>query len=172
MSQDSLSPLESALSNCEDDGSAGGGARVPVRGLRSHNIVVDGKRTSIRLDPISLEALYEIATRERTSVNELCTMIMARNQGNDFTFTAAIRIFLLSYYRAASTEEGHQLAGHGQARPLYGTPFEEPASLKATPPRPRGNRGRPPQAAKPGQSLDNRSSIRLSEAAGRDLPVN
>lgn len=29
------------------------------------------------------------------------------------SLTAAIRVFLMLYYRAASTEEGHQNAGHG-----------------------------------------------------------
>ena len=177
MSQDSishpeLSHPENAMANREDDGTADGGMRHPVRGLRSHNIVIDGKRTRIRLDPISLDALYEIASRERITVNELCTMIHTRNEGNDFTFTAAIRIFLLSYYRAAATDEGHRLAGHSRDRPLAGTPFEEPASLKAVTPRSRNGRGRPPQGAKPGQGLDGRGAIRLGESPPPDLLVN
>ena len=160
------------MADHEDDGTADGGMRTPVRGLRSHNIVIDGKRTSIRLDPISLDALHEIAARERTTVNDLCTLIHKRNKGNDFTFTAAIRIFLLSYYRAAATEEGHKVAGHSRERPLAGTPFEEAASLKALQPRPRGPRGRPPRTAQPGQSLDGCGLIRLGETAPQDLLAN
>jgi predicted DNA-binding ribbon-helix-helix protein len=100
------------------------GTRAGNRGLPSRNIVVDRKRTSIRLDTYSLESLYEIAERERVSVNELCTLIHERNKGNSFTLTAAIRIFLLSYFRAAATEEGHRLANHGRDHPLAGTPFD------------------------------------------------
>lgn len=82
-------------------------------GLPSRNVVIDGKRTSIRLDSDSLDSLLEIATRERISISELCTQVFRRNQGKPFTFTAALRIFMLSYYRAAATEDGHKLAGHG-----------------------------------------------------------
>ena len=123
---------------------AGSAERPAVRGLRSYNIVVDGKRTSVRLDPVSLESLYDIARRERMGVNELCTLIESRNRGNGFTFTAAIRIFLLSYYKAAATDEGHRSAGHGRQQPMTGTPFEEPDSLKASQTRRRNGRGRPP----------------------------
>ncbi len=179
MSQDSISHSEAGNPESLDhndghDGTVDSGVRTPVRGLRSHNVVVDGKRTSIRLDPVSLGALQDISRRERISVNDLCTMIWNRNKGNDFTFTAAIRIFLLSYYRKAATEEGHELAGHGRARPLVGTPFEEPASLKATQPRPRNGRGRPPQSAKPGHMPETRTPIRLGEptAQAQDLAAN
>ena len=153
MAQDTSELVEPSLATLGPDSApdaaeeghenAGTAAKPTVRGLRSYNIVVDGKRTSIRLDPISLDSLYDISRRERISVNELCTLIESRNRGNDFTFTAAIRIFLLSYYKAASTDEGHRNAGHGRQQPMAGTPFEEPASLKAAPPRRRNGRGRP-----------------------------
>ena len=167
MSQDTPSHLESAEHHREDEDIAAGDPKTPVRGLRSYNIVVDGKRTSIRLDPISIEALREISRREQILLNDLCTLIFERNKGNDFTFTAAIRIFLLSYYKKAATEEGHQAAGHGLSRPLTGTPFEEPASLKAKPSRPRAARGRPPQSAKTASGLP----LRPGEPGTQDLPA-
>ena len=44
-------------------------------------------------------------------MNEIVTLI-ARNR-NQSILTAAIRVFLLSYYQAAATDEGHRRAGHG-----------------------------------------------------------
>ena len=167
MSQDTPSQFESAEPFREDEDTAISEPKSPVRGLRSYNIVVDGKRTSIRLDPISIDALREISRRENILLNDLCTMIFERNKGNDFTFTAAIRIFLLSYYKKAATEEGHQAAGHGLSRPLAGTPFEEAASLKAKPSRPRATRGRPPQSAKSASGLP----LRPGEPGTLDLPA-
>jgi len=90
-----------------------GGRKPNNHGLPSRNVVIDGKRTSIRLDSGSLECLNEIATRERQSISEICSEVHRRNQGEPYTFTAALRIFMLSYYRAAATKDGHKLAGHG-----------------------------------------------------------
>ncbi|MEI6559108.1 MAG: ribbon-helix-helix domain-containing protein [Rhodospirillaceae bacterium] len=171
MSQDTPSQPGSAVVSEENDGTADRGTRTQVRGLRSHNIVVDGKRTSIRLDPVSLASLSDIAARERISVNDLCTMIESHNRGNAFTFTAAIRIFLLSYYKAAATEEGHQHAGHGSNQPLAGTPFGEPDLLKLDPATRKAGRGRPPQGAKPRSTLDGRAPVRPGETAAPDLPA-
>ncbi len=44
-------------------------------------------------------------------MNEIVTQI-ARNR-HQSSLTAAIRVFLLSYYQAAATDEGHRRAGHG-----------------------------------------------------------
>lgn len=63
------------------------------------------------------EALHQICERERKSLNELATEI---NHGRiESTLTAAIRVYVLAYFRAAATDEGHRLAGHGSA----GSPF-------------------------------------------------
>ena len=79
--------------------------------LVNRNVTVAGHRTSIRLEPAMWEALNRICERERKSMNEIVTLI-ARNR-NQSTLTAAIRVFLLSYYQAAATDEGHRRAGHG-----------------------------------------------------------
>jgi predicted DNA-binding ribbon-helix-helix protein len=81
--------------------------------LVNRNVTVDGHRTSIRLEPVMWEALNRICQRERKSMNELVTLI-ARNRDQS-TLTAAIRVFLLTYYQAAATDEGHRRAGHGLA---------------------------------------------------------
>ncbi len=107
------------------------GAKASLRSLPSRNIVIDGKRTSVRLDAYSLEALYDAADREHCSVNELCTMIQERGKLCGYTLTAAIRIYLLAYFRGAATEEGHRLAEHGRSHPLAGTPFDPTLSAEA-----------------------------------------
>ena len=80
--------------------------------LISRNITVMGRRTSVRLEPEMWQALREIAKRERCTIHDICTLIGLRK--NDKTsLTAAIRVFLMLYFRAATTEEGHKRAGHG-----------------------------------------------------------
>ncbi len=80
--------------------------------LVSRNITVLGHRTSIRLEPEMWAALYDVARRERTSIHNICTLVHLRKV-QESTLTAAIRVFLLLYFRAASTEEGHRLVRHG-----------------------------------------------------------
>lgn len=79
--------------------------------LINHNVTVAGHRTSIRLEPAMWMALQEICRREAKSLHELVTEIAQERQQS--TLTAAIRVSLLTYFRAAATEEGHRRAGHG-----------------------------------------------------------
>lgn len=78
----------------------------------NRNIVVNGHRTSVRFEPVMWEALKEICRRERLSLNEIATLVSA-NKASLTSLTAAMRLFILSYYRAAATDDGHQRAGHG-----------------------------------------------------------
>ena len=95
--------------------------------LQSRNVVVRGRRTSLRLEPPMWEALEEIARREGLGIAELCTLV--DRQRRESTLTAAIRVFILHYFRQAATEPGHGEAGHGrldaprlqQAYPRRGT---------------------------------------------------
>ena len=80
--------------------------------LISRNITVLGKRTSIRLEAQMWSALKEIADRERCSIHDLCSLVATRRKAG-LSLTASIRIFLMLYFKAASTEEGHGRAGHG-----------------------------------------------------------
>ncbi len=76
------------------------------------NITVNGKRTSIRLEPEMWGELKNIAKREKCSIHDICSLINARKNENT-SLTAAIRVFLMLYFRAAATENGHEKAGHG-----------------------------------------------------------
>lgn len=80
--------------------------------LLSKNITVRGHRTSIRLEPEMWDALKDIAHREGTSIHNICSLISMR-KADDTSLTAAIRVFLMLYYRAATTPEGHYRSGHG-----------------------------------------------------------
>lgn len=86
--------------------------KVQTSSLISRNVTVLGHRTSVRLEPEMWNAIKDIARRERCTIHELCSLIQLRK--SDITsLTAAIRVFLMLYYRAAATEDGHVRAGHG-----------------------------------------------------------
>src|SRR5260370_34681818 len=79
--------------------------------LVNRNVTVAGRRTSMRLEPAMWDALQQICRREDKSLNELVTEI--DRQRIESSLTAAIRVYLLRYFCAAATDEGHRLAGHG-----------------------------------------------------------
>jgi len=58
------------------------------------------------------DTLREIAAREECSIHDICSLIYIKKRPST-TLTSAIRVFLMLYYRAAATEEGHARAGHG-----------------------------------------------------------
>ena len=79
--------------------------------LESRNVVLDNRRTSLRLEPVFWEALGEIAEREGLTVNELCTRIDSTRE--ERSLTAGIRVYVLGYFHNATTVDGHIQAGHG-----------------------------------------------------------
>ncbi|MBT7361692.1 MAG: ribbon-helix-helix domain-containing protein, partial [Rhodospirillaceae bacterium] len=72
--------------------------------LVNRNITVGSLRTSVRLEPQFWEALSDIAAREQLTVDRLCTIIDA-NTG-ELGRTAAIRVFIASYFAEIRTREG------------------------------------------------------------------
>ncbi len=84
----------------------------PKTTLISRNITVMGHRTSVRLEPEMWQALKEISVRENCSIHDICTLVSYRKHA-DTSLTAAIRVFIMLYFRSAATEEGHQKSGHG-----------------------------------------------------------
>lgn len=83
-----------------------------VSSLVSRNITVLGRRTSVRLEPEMWRELKNISARERCTIHDLCSLISIRKNSRT-SLTAAIRVFLMLYFRAAATEAGHSQAGHG-----------------------------------------------------------
>ena len=57
-------------------------------------------------------ALNDIADREKCSVHDICSLVYVRKSPLT-SLTAAIRVFLMLYYKAATTDIGHKDAGHG-----------------------------------------------------------
>lgn len=84
----------------------------PKTTLVSKNITVLGHRTSIRLEPEMWASLKEISLREKCSIHELCTLVSIR-KNRKTSLTAAIRVFIMLYFRSAATDDGHSRAGHG-----------------------------------------------------------
>jgi len=81
--------------------------------LISRNITVLGRRTSVRLEPEMWSSIREIAKREKCKIHDLCSLVYIRKNA-ETSLTAAIRVFIMLYYRAAATEDGHMRAGHGR----------------------------------------------------------
>jgi predicted DNA-binding ribbon-helix-helix protein len=85
---------------------------MPTFMLVSRNVTVSGRRTSIRLEPEMWDGLTEICRREDLTPHQLATLVdRCRHRSS---LTAKLRVFILAYFRAASTEAGHAQAGHGR----------------------------------------------------------
>jgi predicted DNA-binding ribbon-helix-helix protein len=69
--------------------------------LFSKNVVINGFRTSLRMEAEIWEALDEICVRERMSLNELCSLIEVHR--TEASRTSLIRTFIVAYLRAAAT---------------------------------------------------------------------
>lgn len=65
----------------------------------TRNVVIDGRRTTVRLEASIWSALDEICVNERMTRHDLCTRIeRARGRANR---AQAIRATVVSYYRTA-----------------------------------------------------------------------
>ena len=80
--------------------------------LISRNVTIGTHRTSIRLEPEMWIGLRDLCRREHVTLHDIATLVSERKASNT-SLTAAIRVFIMAYFRAASTEEGHSRAGHG-----------------------------------------------------------
>jgi predicted DNA-binding ribbon-helix-helix protein len=68
------------------------------------NVVVSGHRTSVRLEPLMWDALADIARHRRKSLHELVTEIEHSRTAS--SLTAAIRVFIVDFYRSAALRGG------------------------------------------------------------------
>ena len=83
--------------------SPGGGYNnvvLPQSTLINRNIMVAGRRTSMRLEPEMWAALLDIARRENSTIHAIATHVADRKKP-ETSLTAATRVFCLAYYRAA-----------------------------------------------------------------------
>ena len=65
--------------------------------LLCKNVVVNGRRTSMRLDKETWNALSDICRRENITLYKLCSLI--DNAKGESGLSSATRLFVLSYYR-------------------------------------------------------------------------
>ena len=66
--------------------------------LVMRNIVVAGRRTSVRLEATMWDALSEIAVQEQKTVHQLVTEV--DRQRTESSLTAAIRVYIVGFYRS------------------------------------------------------------------------
>ncbi len=92
--------------------SDGLGGKEDKSSLVSRNVTIGAHRTSIRLEPDMWTGLREICRREHVSMHDIATVVSQKKAVNT-SLTAAIRVFVMAYFRMAATEEGHSHAGHG-----------------------------------------------------------
>ena len=99
--------------------------------LINRNVVARRGRTSMRLEPELWQALMEIGEREGKDVSSLVRK--AEGDENPGGRTSAVRVFVMDYFRAAATENGHAAAGHGALKPFRAEMPERLAELPAPP---------------------------------------
>ncbi len=88
---------------------AGTGGGKEGLALVCRNVKVNGRRTSLRMEPYIWDSLKEICDRERLALNEICTQIDRRR--GEANLTASIRVFIVSYYRTAIGSRGFAESG-------------------------------------------------------------
>lgn len=67
------------------------------------NVVVNGSRTSMRLEPAMWNALAEISHREKLTQNQICGLVNS-HKAEGTTLTSAMRVFIMDYFRISSME--------------------------------------------------------------------
>src|SRR3546814_6943552 len=72
--------------------------------LRSRNVTVSGKRTSIRLEPYMWAALEEICECAGVTLHQFCTEIDRHRKTS--SLTAAVRVAIVAFYRRAAHAAG------------------------------------------------------------------
>jgi predicted DNA-binding ribbon-helix-helix protein len=74
-----------------------------------HNIVVGRHRPSVRLEPVMWDALQDIAHQQGVSLHDLVTDINRERSAS--SLTAAIRVYIVDFYRAAALPGGQPRGG-------------------------------------------------------------
>ena len=80
-----------------------------VSTLVSRNIIVSGHRTSMRLERAMWDALFEVCRSERKTIHAICTHV--DQMRDESSLTAALRVFIMTYFRLAATVVAAAAAG-------------------------------------------------------------
>ncbi len=76
------------------------------------NIIVENRRTSVRLEPEYWDALNRIVAREGCKLCDITRLIFLKKPKKQ-SVASALRVYCMLYYKASSTDAGHIKAGHG-----------------------------------------------------------
>ena len=80
--------------------------------LRTYNISVGNRRTTIKLAPEIYGAIEKIAEIEQCSPKDVFEFIAQKKEDHPALATA-VSVFVIDYFMQAATQEGHSKAGHG-----------------------------------------------------------
>ncbi len=97
--------------------------------LICRNVTVSGRRTSIRMEQVMWTSLTDICRREDHTINEIITIIDEKRA--DTNLTAAIRVFIICYYRDAAQ---NNVANCGFAEESNFDALAEPGALETIEP--------------------------------------
>ncbi|MGL4959910.1 MAG: ribbon-helix-helix domain-containing protein [Inquilinus sp.] len=75
---------------------------------QTRNVLLGGRRTSIRLEAAFWSALDEILELEGISLGALVTRINTANR-NGGNLSGAVRVFIISYFTALARQQGWSL---------------------------------------------------------------
>lgn len=78
---------------------------VSLNELRKQNVMIDGKRTSVTLEPQIWGILKEVAKDQGSTVHELCSFISNR-KAEGSSLASSIRVFLISYLNIQLKKRG------------------------------------------------------------------
>ena len=79
------------------------------------NLRLGGHRTSVRHEGAMWDALNEIADRESTSINQICTWVDGHRAETEFT--SSLRVFILNYFRRAACGDAPDFARTPEVQP-------------------------------------------------------
>ncbi len=74
--------------------------------LQSKNVRIHERRTSVRLEPEMWVALNEISAMEGCSIHDICGAV-SDLKSEKASFTAALRVFVMEYYRSLVKSKGN-----------------------------------------------------------------
>ena len=80
------------------------------------NVVVAGHRTSVRLEPAMWDALQDITRRQQMTIHDLVTAIDRERTAS--SLTAAIRVYIVDFYRSAALQGAAPHQPHSAAQPI------------------------------------------------------
>lgn len=99
--------------------------------LVNRNIIINGRRTSMRLEPEMWDALQDIGSQENMKISQICTMVDRHRKSS--SLTSAVRVFIISYFRAVALGKLNQRLNaspiHANSNMLSSTKISTPGQF-------------------------------------------